>query len=58
MKNPDGTVTVKTPGKVASTPVGSGTGQVRPLQAKSSVKTSVVVKQPGRGPAPRSARSR
>lgn len=58
MKNPDGTVTVKTPGKVASTPSGSGTGQVRPPAAKTSTKTSVVTKQPGRGPAPRSVRSR
>lgn len=55
-KNEDGTVTVKTPGKVASTPSGSGTGQVKPVAAKGHKPGPRVVPQKGRGPVPRSAR--
>ncbi len=54
-RNSDGTVTVKTPGKLASTPRGSGTGIVKTTAAKSSTKTTVVRKLPGRGPVGRSA---
>lgn len=54
-RNSDGTVTVKTPRKVASTPSGSGTGVVKTTAAKSSTKTTVVRKVPGRGPVGRSA---
>lgn len=42
-RNSDGTVTVKTPGKVASTPSGSGTGKVTPTAAKSSTASPKVV---------------
>lgn len=42
-KNADGTVVVKTPGKVASTPSGGGTGKVTPTAAKSSTAGPKVV---------------
>ena len=53
--NPDGTATIKTTGKVAATPVGSGTGIVRTTAAKSSVKGPKVVRVRGRGATGRSA---
>lgn len=56
-QNADGSVTVKTPGKVASQPSGSGTGKVTPVAAKSSVKgfpgPTRVVPQKGRGAVPK-----
>jgi hypothetical protein len=48
--NDDGSVTLKTPGKTAQSPSGSGTGQVKPVTAKSSTPGPRVVKQKGRGP--------
>lgn len=51
--NSDGSVTLKTTGKVAATPAGSGTGQVMPVAAKKSTPGPMVVKTPGRGPVPR-----
>lgn len=56
-QNPDGSVTIKTPGKVAQTPSGSGTGQVQPAAAKSSVAAPKVVPVKGRGPVPRTTAS-
>lgn len=53
-RNLDGTVTVKTTGKVAQNPKsGTGTGQVKSTAAKSSVPGPKVVRKPGRGPVPR-----
>lgn len=50
-KNADGTVTVKTPGKVAQTPSGSGTGKVTPVAAKGNPRPAPkVVPVAGRGP--------
>lgn len=55
--NADGTVTVKTPGKVAQTPSsGSGTGQVKPVAAKSSKAGPKVVPTKGRGAGSKTAR--
>jgi hypothetical protein len=50
--NTDGSVTIKTTGKVAATPVGSGTGKVTPVAAKRSAPGPKVVRVPGRGPVP------
>lgn len=50
--NSDGTVTLKVTGKVAASPSGSGTGQVKPVQARSSTPGPYVVKTKGRGPVP------
>ena len=56
-RNADGTVTVKTPGKVAQTPKsGTGTGQVKPPAAKSSVAGPKVVPTKGRTVVPKNAR--
>lgn len=53
-KNPDGSATLKTPGKVAQNPKsGTGTGQVKPPQAKSSTAGPKVVPVKGRGPVPK-----
>lgn len=57
-RNADGTVVIRTPGKVATTPSGSGTGQVKPPAAKSSVSAPRVVPTPGRGPVARNAGTR
>ncbi len=46
----ENTATLKTTGKVAATPSGSGTGQVKPPAAKSSVAAPKVVPTKGRGP--------
>lgn len=58
MKNSDGSVTTKVTGKVAQTPKGSGTGQVKPVQARSSVAGPRVVRTPGRGPVARTQSGR
>lgn len=51
MKNADGSVTIKTTGKVAQNPSsGSGTGQVLPVAAKRSAVGPKVVRIKGRGP--------
>lgn len=56
-KNSDGTVTVKTPGKLAQNPKsGTGTGQVKPPAAKSSVSGSKVQGIKGRTVVPKNAR--
>jgi hypothetical protein len=52
-RNADGTVVIRTPGKIAQTPSGSGTGQVKPPAAKSSESGPKVVPTPGRGPVAR-----
>lgn len=52
MPNADGSVTLKTTGKVAQRGTGSGTGQVRPVAAKSSVRGPKVVATRGRGAVP------
>lgn len=55
-RNADGTVVVKTTGKVASTPkVGTGTGIVKTSAAKGSAAGPKVVPVKGRGPVGRSA---
>lgn len=48
-QNSDGSVTLKTTGKVATDPSGTGTGQVKPPAAKSSEKSPKVVPVKGRG---------
>lgn len=57
-RNADGTVVIKTPGKLATTPSGSGTGQVKPPAAKSSASGSKVIPVAGRGPVARNAGTR
>jgi len=53
-KNPDGSVTVATPGKTKNTPRGSGTGQVKTPAAKANPASGPkVVRTPGRGAVPR-----
>lgn len=53
--NADGSVTIRTPGKVAATPQGSGTGLVKLATARPSIRVATVTKQPGRAAAPAKA---
>lgn len=53
--NSDGSVTLKTTGKIAQTPAsGAGTGKVTPVAAKTSAPGPKVVRVVGRGPVSRS----
>lgn len=54
--NSDGSVTLRTTGKVASTPSGSGTAVVKLATSKPSLRTTTVTKQPGRKPVSKTSR--
>lgn len=54
-RNKDGSVTLKTTGKVASTPKGAGAARPHPLGQRPAGSGPMVTKQPGRSVSPKSA---